>query len=67
MSIEVTGKVSRNGQKTWYTYGWGKGQGERKAAAIFTYTKPKDQIQKNHNNEALPIPDMPQLIMNKAP
>jgi hypothetical protein len=55
MSIEITGKVSRNGQKKWYTYEWGKSPGDRKAAGIFTYTKPKDQIQKNHNKEALAL------------
>jgi integrase len=53
MSIEISTKVSRNGQKKWYYYEWGKGPGDRKAASIFTYTKPKDQIQKNHNKEAL--------------
>jgi hypothetical protein len=55
ISIEITGKVSRNGEKKWYTYEWGKGPGDRKAASIFTYTKPKDQIQKNHNKEAMAL------------
>jgi integrase len=55
MSIEISGKVTRNGQKIWYTYEWGKGSCERKAAGIFTYKKPKDQIQKNHNKEALAL------------
>jgi integrase len=53
MSIEISTKVSRNGQKKWYYFEWGKGPGDRKAAGIFTYTKPKDQIQKNHNKQAL--------------
>jgi hypothetical protein len=55
MSIEIRSKVTRNGQKIWYTFEWGKGPSERKAAGIFTYTKPKDQIQKNHNKEALAL------------
>jgi hypothetical protein len=55
MSIEISTKVSRNGQKKWYYYEWGKGPGERKAAGIFTFKKPKDQIQKNHNKEALAL------------
>jgi hypothetical protein len=55
MSIEISGKVTRNGQKIWYTYEWGKGPGERKASGVFTYKKPKDQIQKNHNKEALAL------------
>jgi hypothetical protein len=55
MSIEISTKVTRNGQKIWYTYEWGKGPGERKAAGVFTYKKPKDQIQKNHNKEAVAL------------
>jgi integrase len=55
MSIEISSKVTRNRQKIWYTFEWGKGPGERKAAGIFTYKKPKDQIQKNHNKEALAL------------
>jgi hypothetical protein len=55
MSIEITGKVTRNGEKIWYTYEWGKGPGERKAAGVFTYTKPKGQIQKEHNQQALAL------------
>jgi integrase len=55
MSIEIRSKVTRNGRKVWYTYEWGKAPSERKAAGVFTYTKPKDQIQKNHNKEALAL------------
>jgi integrase len=55
MSIQISGKESRNGEKKWYTFEWGKGADQRKAAGIFTYTKPKDQIQKNHNKEALAL------------
>jgi integrase len=55
MSIEISTKVSRNGQKKWYYFEWGKGPGDRKAAGIFTYTRPKDQIQKNHNKQALAL------------
>jgi hypothetical protein len=29
MSIEISTKVSRNGQKKWYYYEWGKGSGVR--------------------------------------
>lgn len=55
MSIQITGKVSRNGEKKWYTFEWGKGGDQRKAAGIFTYVRPKDQIQKNYNKEALAL------------
>jgi hypothetical protein len=53
MSIQITGKVTRNGEKKWYTFEWGKGADQRKAAGIFTYVRPKDQIQKNYNKEAV--------------
>jgi integrase len=55
MSIEISTKVSRDKQKKWHYYEWGKGPGERKAAGIFTYTEPKDQIQKDHNKQALAL------------
>ncbi|MEJ0080855.1 MAG: hypothetical protein WDM78_07865 [Puia sp.] len=55
MNIEISGKKSRDGQLKWYTFEWGKGPDQRKAAGIFTYTRPKDQIQKNHNKEALAL------------
>jgi integrase/recombinase XerD len=53
MNIIISAKKSRSAQKTWYYLEWGKAAGQRVAAGIFTYTKPKDQIQKNHNKEAL--------------
>jgi hypothetical protein len=36
MSIEISTKVSRNGQKKWYYFEWGKGAGDRKAAGSIT-------------------------------
>lgn len=55
MSIIISKKNSTNKQKVWYYIEWGKGKGQRVATKIFTYTKPKDQLQKNHNKEALAI------------
>lgn len=55
MSIIISKTLSRDKQKTWYSFEWGKGKGQRVASGIFTYTKPKDQLQKNHNKEALQI------------
>jgi len=55
MSIQVTSKNSRNGEKTWYTYEWGKAANERIAAGIFTYTHPTGQVQANHNKQALAL------------
>lgn len=55
MSITIAEKLSRNKQRIWYYFEWGKGAGQRRSADIFTYASPKDQIQKNHNKEALAI------------
>lgn len=55
MTINVTPRPTRDGQKIYYTLEWGKGPGERSASGIFTYAKPKDQLQRNHNKEALAI------------
>lgn len=64
MSIEISGKVSRNGQKTWYTFEWGKGTGQRVAAGVYTFTSPKDQTQKNHNKQALDLLETKKSQMN---
>lgn len=56
MTIIVTPRPSKNGKKIYYTLEWGKGPGERRGSGVFTYAKPKDQLQKNHNKEALDIP-----------
>lgn len=55
MSVIITSKIAKNKEKKWYYFEWGKAAGQRIASGIFTYTKPKDQIQKNHNKEALAI------------
>lgn len=60
MTINVTPRPTRNGKKIYYTLEWGKGPGERKATGVFTYTKPKDQVQKNHNKEALALLELKQ-------
>lgn len=55
MSVTISKKIAKNKEKIWYYLEWGKGKGQRIASKIFTYTKPKDQVQKNHNKEALAI------------
>ncbi len=48
--------ANRKGDKIYYYYDLGgRGKGQRPATGIFTYTKPKNQIEKNHNKEALLI------------
>ncbi|MCC7526647.1 MAG: hypothetical protein IT250_17615 [Chitinophagaceae bacterium] len=46
---------NRKGDKIFYYYDPGREKVQRPATGIFTYAKPKDQIQKNHNKEALSI------------
>src|ERR1044072_1270229 len=46
---------SQNGDKITFYYDYGRGPGRRPSTGIFIYTKPKDQIQKNHNKEALKL------------
>lgn len=55
MNINVTQRCSRNKLKVYYTLEWGKAAGQRMSTGIFTFLRPKDQIQKNHNKEALAI------------
>lgn len=55
MSITISTKISRDKEKIWYYLDWGRGKGQRKASGVFTYAKPSNQIQKNHNKEALAI------------
>lgn len=55
MDISIMPRPSRSGEKIFYSLEWGKEQGQRSATGIYTFAKPKDQIQKNHNKEALAI------------
>src|SRR5687768_15040621 len=55
MSVIITSKTSNNKEKKWYYLEWGKAAGQRMSTGVFTYSKPKDQLQRNHNKEALTI------------
>jgi hypothetical protein len=46
---------NRKGDKIYFYYDFGRGKGQRPATGVFIYTNPKDQIQKNHNKEALKL------------
>jgi len=48
-------RPSKNGDKITFYYDYGRGPGQRPSTGIFIYTKPKDQIQKNHNKQALAL------------
>jgi integrase len=53
--MNILGFANRKGDKTYFYYDLGRGKGQRPATGIFIYTHPKDQIQKNHNKEALKL------------
>lgn len=55
MNINITQRKSKDQQKVYYTFEWGRAGGQRMSTGVFTYLKPKDQIQRNHNKEALLI------------
>ena len=55
MTINISPKPSRSSKKIWYYFEWGKTSGQRRATGIFTWAKPVNQIEKNHNKEALAI------------
>lgn len=46
-------KLSRKGDKKFFYYDYGRGPGKRPSTGVFIYTKPKDQVQRNHNKQAL--------------
>lgn len=53
--MNFTKKPNRKGDKLYYYYDLGRGPGQRIATGVFIYAKPKDQVQRNHNKEALLI------------
>lgn len=48
-------RPNKKGDKINFYYDFGRGPGQRPSTGIFIYTKPKDQVQKNHNKEALAL------------
>ncbi len=55
MSINIIKRVSSDKHKVYYTLSWGRTSGQRQSTGIYTYVKPADQLQRNHNKEALLI------------
>ena len=51
--MNILKRKNPKGDKITFYYDFGRGPGQRPSTGIFVYTKPKDQIQKNHNKEAL--------------
>lgn len=53
--MNILKRKNKEGDKITFYYDFGRGPGQRPSTGIFIYTKPKDQIQKNHNKQALAL------------
>ncbi len=53
--MNIIKRKNRSGNKIVFYYDLGRKPGQRPSTGIFIYTKPKDQVQKNHNKEALAL------------
>src|SRR4051794_20812595 len=53
--MNILERPNKKGDKIYFLYDYGRGPGQRPSTGIFIYTNPKDQIQKNHNKEALKL------------
>lgn len=53
--MNIIKRSNRKGDKINFYYDFGRGPGQRPTTGIFIYKKPQDQIQKNHNKEALAL------------
>jgi integrase len=53
--MNIIKRPNRKGDKIMFYYDFGRGAGQRPSAGVFIYSKPKDQIQKNHNKQAIAL------------
>lgn len=53
--MNILKRENSKGDKIMFYYDFGRGAGQRPSAGIFIYKHPKDQIQKNHNKQALAL------------
>jgi hypothetical protein len=51
--MNIVKRKNSKGDKAYFSIEYSRKSGERMATGIFVYTRPKDQVQKNHNKEAL--------------
>jgi integrase len=55
--MNIVKRENRKGDKAYFSIEYGRGRGTRMATGIFIYTRPKNQVEKNHNKEALILVD----------
>lgn len=56
--MEIGKRLNRQGDKYLWYYDMGREPGQRPAMGVFTYVKPKNQLERNHNREALALIDV---------
>lgn len=58
---------NKKGDKIIFYHDFGRGPGQRPSTGIFIYSKPKNQVEKNHNKEALALIELKksQLIIER--
>jgi hypothetical protein len=67
--MNIIKRPSSKGDKIVFNYDFGRGPGQRPPTGIFIYKNPKDQIQKNHNKQALALLEIKRvrLPLNSKP
>jgi len=60
-------RPNKSGDKIYFYYDLGRGKGQRHSTAIFIYARPHNQVQKNHNKEAMRLLEVKksQLILDR--
>jgi hypothetical protein len=53
--MNILQRPNTKGDKITFYYDFGRGPGQRPSTGIFIYAKPKNQIEKNHNKQALAL------------
>lgn len=53
--MNIAERPNQKGDKIYFHYDYGRGKGQRPSTGVFIYTKPKDQVQRNHNKQALAL------------
>jgi len=55
--MNIVKRENQKGDKAYFSIECGRGKGARVATGIFIYTHPRNQVEKNHNKEALVLVD----------
>lgn len=53
--MNIIKRPNRKGDKITFYYDYGRGRGQRPSTGVFIYAKPKNQLEKNHNKQALAL------------